>query len=62
MARPGHEPGDALADALRDHVKRTLSPHKYPREVVFLEDLPKTGSGKIDRAAIRGLDGVTESR
>jgi benzoate-CoA ligase family protein len=46
---------EALADALRDHVRRTLSPHKYPREVVFLERMPRTGSGKIDRSAIRRL-------
>jgi acyl-coenzyme A synthetase/AMP-(fatty) acid ligase len=46
---------EALADALRDHVRRTLSPHKYPREVVFLDRMPRTGSGKIDRAEIRRL-------
>lgn len=46
---------EALADALRDHVRRTLSPHKYPREVVFLERMPRTGSGKIDRSEIRRL-------
>jgi len=46
---------EALADALRDHVRRTLSPHKYPREVVFLARMPRTGSGKIDRSEIRRL-------
>jgi acyl-coenzyme A synthetase/AMP-(fatty) acid ligase len=42
---------DALA--LQDHVRRTLSPHKYPRDVRFVSALPKTGSEKIDRRALR---------
>jgi benzoate-CoA ligase family protein len=58
VVRPGCGDGDALADALRDHVRRHLSPHKYPREVVFLETLPKTASGKLDRSAIRRLGGA----
>ena len=51
----GTTAGDELADALRDHVRGTLSPHKYPREVVFLARMPRTGSGKIDRSEIRRL-------
>jgi len=47
--------GEELADELRAYVRRVLSPHKYPREVVFLEALPRTGSGKVDRAAVRAL-------
>jgi acyl-coenzyme A synthetase/AMP-(fatty) acid ligase len=53
VATPGDPAGDALAEDLRAHVKRTLSPHKYPREIVFLDALPRTGSGKIDRGALR---------
>lgn len=41
------------AAALQAHVKATLSPHKYPRDVRFVAELPKTGSGKIDRRALR---------
>jgi acyl-coenzyme A synthetase/AMP-(fatty) acid ligase len=55
VAAEGTVPDEALADALRDHVRRTLSPHKYPREVVFLARMPRTGSGKIDRSEIRRL-------
>jgi benzoate-CoA ligase family protein len=55
VAAEGTVADEALADALRDHVRRTLSPHKYPREVVFLARMPRTGSGKIDRAEIRRL-------
>jgi acetyl-CoA synthetase len=32
--------------------RERLSPHKYPREVVFVDDLPKTPSGKLDRKAL----------
>jgi benzoate-CoA ligase family protein len=45
----------ATADAaeLQEHVRRRLSPHKYPRDVRFVSALPKTGSEKIDRRALR---------
>ena len=39
--------------ALQDFVRERLSPHKYPREVRFVDDLPKTPSGKLDRKALR---------
>jgi acyl-coenzyme A synthetase/AMP-(fatty) acid ligase len=42
-----------LAAELQDHVKSTLSPHKYPRDVRFVPELPRTGSGKVDRRALR---------
>jgi len=38
--------------ALQDFVRERLSPHKYPREIVFVDDLPKTPSGKLDRKAL----------
>jgi benzoate-CoA ligase family protein len=43
----------ADAETLQAHVKATLSPHKYPRDVRFVEALPRTGSGKVDRRALR---------
>lgn len=43
------------AVALQTFVKGTLSPHKYPRDVRFVDDLPRTGSGKVDRRALREL-------
>ena len=48
---PGHD-AHATARTLQDHVKRALLPHKYPRIVTFMDDLPKTGTGKIDRQAL----------
>jgi benzoate-CoA ligase family protein len=38
--------------ALQDFVRERLSPHKYPREVLFVAELPKTPSGKVDRKAL----------
>jgi acetyl-CoA synthetase len=37
---------------LQDYVKAKLLPYKYPREIRFLDELPKTGTGKIDRQAL----------
>ena len=53
VLRDGHEPSDALARALQDHVKATTAPYKYPRVVDFAAELPKTASGKVRRAALR---------
>lgn len=57
VPRPGHAPGPALEKALKEHAKAALLPHKYPRSIVFLASLPKTGTGKIDRQALRNTDG-----
>jgi 2-aminobenzoate-CoA ligase len=46
--------GDAdTARALQDHVKATIAPFKYPRRVLFVEALPKTATGKIQRFRLR---------
>jgi benzoate-CoA ligase family protein len=44
--------GDELQRALQEHVKARLSKHKYPRWVVFVEDLPRNDRGKIDRKTL----------
>jgi acetyl-CoA synthetase len=49
----GYEPSDALIKELQDHVKESTAPYKYPRIVEFVNELPKTTSGKIKRADIR---------
>jgi benzoate-CoA ligase family protein len=58
---PSADP-DAAAAELRAHVKRTLQPHKAPRDVVFVDALPKTGTGKIDRQALRARAGPPDAR
>jgi len=40
---------------LQDHVKATIAPYKYPRAVKFLDALPKTLTGKIQRFKLRDL-------
>jgi acyl-coenzyme A synthetase/AMP-(fatty) acid ligase len=51
----GYAPGDELAGALQEHVKEQTAPYKYPRVVDFADALPKTPSGKIKRAELRGF-------
>jgi acyl-coenzyme A synthetase/AMP-(fatty) acid ligase len=53
VLRPGNEPGDALVKELQDHCKRVTAPYKYPREIEFVPELPKTRSGKIRRVELR---------
>ncbi len=53
VLKDGAAGGDALAKELQDFVKRTIAPYKYPREIVFLDDLPKTQTGKIQRFRLR---------
>jgi acyl-coenzyme A synthetase/AMP-(fatty) acid ligase len=48
------EPSEALAAELQEHCKRRTAPYKYPRIVEFADQLPKTRSGKIKRAELRG--------
>ncbi len=52
----GYEPSDALKKELQTHVKEVTAPYKYPRIVEFVEELPKTISGKIQRKLIRTRD------
>lgn len=49
----GHQPGEALAKLLQDHVKAEIAPYKYPRSVLFTEALPKTETGKIQRFRLK---------
>ncbi len=56
---PGHTPSPELAAELQEFVKGQTAPYKYPREIHFVEALPKTISGKIRRSELQGwlLDG-----
>jgi acetyl-CoA synthetase len=49
----GHTASDDLSQELKDHVKTLTAPYKYPREIHFVEELPKTVSGKIRRSELR---------
>ncbi|MBO4618822.1 MAG: AMP-binding protein [Victivallales bacterium] len=52
----GYEASDALVKELQNHVKHTTAPYKYPRIIEFVDELPKSISGKIQRSAIRKKD------
>ena len=53
VLRPGVDAGAALVKELQDHCKRVTAPYKYPREIEFIAELPKTRSGKIRRVELR---------
>ncbi|MDD4108115.1 MAG: hypothetical protein PHH93_05285 [Prolixibacteraceae bacterium] len=50
--------GDDFVRELQDHVKQVNAPYKYPRIIKFVDELPKTISGKIRRVEIRESDGA----
>ena len=54
VLQDGSAPSERLAAELQEHVKAQTAPYKYPRIVEFAEELPKTDSGKIRRAELRG--------
>ncbi|MBA3789822.1 MAG: AMP-binding protein [Actinomycetota bacterium] len=49
----GYEPSDELAKEIQDYCKSHAAPYKYPRKIEFIEELPKTTSGKIRRVELR---------
>jgi len=49
----GYEPSEDLVKELQEHVKRVTAPYKYPRAIEFVNELPKTTSGKIKRAELK---------
>ena len=56
-----HDPaqgGEAMARELQDHVKAVIAPYKYPRRITFVESLPKTETGKIQRFRLRERAGT----
>lgn len=53
VLREGESGTDAMAKALQEHVKAEIAPYKYPRSIVFVDALPKTQTGKLQRFALR---------
>ena len=58
VLKGGKQGSDALAEELRQHVKAQLAPYKYPRWIEFIDELPKTATGKIQRFKLRAQGGV----
>jgi 2-aminobenzoate-CoA ligase len=53
VLRDGRQASEDLSRALQDFVKKSIAPYKYPRAVAFVDELPKTQTGKINRAMLR---------
>jgi benzoate-CoA ligase len=53
VLKPGQTAGDTLENELKAFVKERLAPHKYPRQLAFIKELPKTATGKIQRFRLR---------
>jgi benzoate-CoA ligase len=55
VLKPGRSASPGLAEELKQHVKSRLAPYKYPRWIEFIDELPKTATGKIQRFKLRAL-------
>ena len=53
VLKPGLAGGAAAAKELQDFVKREIAPYKYPRQIEFVEALPRTATGKLQRFRLR---------
>jgi acetyl-CoA synthetase len=56
VLQPGQSPSQALIDDLQKHVRGRLAPYEYPREIEFVDALPMTTTGKVQRRELRKLE------
>jgi acyl-coenzyme A synthetase/AMP-(fatty) acid ligase len=56
VLKPGHDGTETLVRELQDHVKAVTAPYKYPRAIAFIDEIPKTVTGKIRRRTLRDLE------
>jgi benzoate-CoA ligase len=57
VLKNGHAPNEALANEIKAYVKKALAHYKYPRWVEFVDELPKTATGKIKRFMLKEENG-----
>jgi 2-aminobenzoate-CoA ligase len=55
VLHPGHQPGAELTKVLQEHVKAEIAPYKYPRAIAFVDALPRTQTGKLQRFELRRI-------
>jgi 2-aminobenzoate-CoA ligase len=55
VLKPGHQADAAMVRTLQDHVKASIAPYKYPREIEFVASLPRTETGKLQRFRLRQM-------
>jgi len=53
VLQPGHTPSDKLIEEIQTHVRGRLAPYEYPREIEFIDALPMTTTGKVQRKELR---------
>ena len=58
---PGVEASAGLEDEIRDHVRNFLAPYEYPREIEFIDALPMTTTGKVQRRVLREREAARKS-
>ncbi len=58
---PGHEPSSALEDDIRQHVRGSLAPYETPKEIEFIDALPMTTTGKVQRKVLREREAARKS-
>ena len=58
----GHEPSKALEDDIQQHVRKFLAPYEYPKEIEFIDALPMTTTGKVQRKVLRERDAARKAK
>ena len=56
VLKPGKEKSEQMIKTLQDHVKAAIAPYKYPRAIEFVDSLPRTETGKLQRFRLRGQE------
>jgi acetyl-CoA synthetase len=59
---PGHAPSPALVDDIQRHVRTFLAPYEYPKEIEFIDALPMTTTGKVQRRVLREREAARKAR
>jgi acyl-coenzyme A synthetase/AMP-(fatty) acid ligase len=62
IPRPGHQPSESLASAITDGVREKIALFKIPKEIIFVESLPRTATGKLMRRELRAQALQSEQR
>ena len=58
----GHAPSTALEDDIQQHVRKFLAPYEYPKEIEFIDALPMTTTGKVQRKVLREREAARKTR
>jgi 2-aminobenzoate-CoA ligase len=56
VLKPGFAGSDALTRELQEYVKQAIAPYKYPRAIEYVESLPRTETGKLQRFRLRQME------